>query len=227
MTDDVNPPAEPRTTRRRYDASRRRQAAAATRRAILAAARRLFLAQGYAGTSMAAIAAEAGVALDTVYAAVGPKPVLFRELIELALSGTDEPVPAEARDYVRAIRAEPDPRAKIATYARAVAAIQPRLAPLFAVLREAGRAEPELAALWAEIAARRAGNMRLFIGDLAAAGGLREGLTPDEAADLVWATNAPEFSLLLVEERGWDPARFGEVLAELWARMLLPDQGKA
>jgi AcrR family transcriptional regulator len=221
MHDDVNPPSTSQRPRR-YDASRRRQAAAETRRTILDAARRLFLDQGYAGTSMAAIAESAGVALDTVYAAVGTKPVLFRELIELAISGEDRPVPAEARDYVRAIRAEPDPRAKVAIYARAVAAIQPRLAPLFGVLREAGRAEPELAALWDEIGRRRAGNMRLFVEEVAAAGGLRPGVTLEEAADLVWATNAPEFYLLLVEERGWSAERFGQRLAELWTRMLLP-----
>lgn len=218
MEPDVKPPPP----KRRYDASRRRQAAAETRRAIIAAARDLFLTRGYVATTMPAIAAAAGVALDTVYAAVGPKPVLFRHLIELAISGDDWPVPAEERDYVRAIQAEPDPRRKLARYAQAVRAIQPRLAPLFRVLREAARSEPELAALWTEIAQRRARNMRLFVADVAAAGGLRTGVTVDEAADFVWATNAPEFYLLLVEERGWDPARFERWLTELWSRMLLP-----
>jgi len=224
MSNDVNPPADdnPSPTKRRYDASRRRRAAAETRRAILVGARRQFLAQGYAATTMPSIAEASGVALDTVYAAVGPKPVLFRELIESAISGTDEPVPAEERDYVRAILVEPDPHRKIAYYAAAVRAIQPRLAPLFRVLGEAARAEPELAALWTEIAERRAANMRRFVGDVAAVGGLREGVSVEEAADLVWATNAPEFYLLLVEERGWPPERFEHWLAELWIRMLLP-----
>ncbi len=171
---------------------------------------------------MPAIAEAAGVALDTVYVAIVPKPVLFRHLIELAISGEDQSVPAEERDYVRAIRAEPDLRRKLARYAHAVRAIQPRLAPLFRVLREAARSEPELAALWAEIAERRARNMRHFVADVAAAGGLRAGVTVDEAADLVWATNAPEFYLLLVEERGWDPERFERWLTDLWIRMLLP-----
>jgi hypothetical protein len=162
------------------------------------------------------------VALDTVYAAIGPKPALFRHLIELALSGEDEPVPAEERDYVRAIRAEPDPRRKLASYARAVREIHGRLAPLIAVLREAARGEPELEALRREVAERRAGNMRLFVVDVAAAGGLRGNLSLDEAADFVWATNAPEFYLLLVDERGWTPERFERWLTELWVRMLLP-----
>ncbi len=124
------PPGGNRPKRRRYDASRRQAAAGTTRRTILGAARELFLAQGYAGTSMPAIAAAAGVALDTVYTAVGTKPVLFRELVEEAISGQDHAVPAEERDYVRAIHAEPDPRRKIAIYAHAVRTIAPRLAPL-------------------------------------------------------------------------------------------------
>ena len=212
----------PQRTQRRYDASRRREAAAETRRAIIAAARQLFLERGYGATSMPAIAEAAGVALDTIYATLGPKPVLLRQLIELAISGSDLPVPAEARDYVQDIQAEPDPRRKLARYARAVREIQGRLGPLFVVLREAARGEPELAALWTEIAERRARNMRLFVADVAAAGGLRDGVTVDEAADLVWATNAPEFYRLLVDERSWDPQRFEQWLTELWIRMLLP-----
>ena len=223
MDENVNPPSGGnRPKRRRYDASRRQEAAAKTRRAILDTARKIFLAQGYAGTSMPAIAAAAGVALDTVYTAVGTKPVLFRELVEEAISGQDHPVPAEERDYVKVIHAEPDPHRKIVIYAHAVRTIAPRLAPLFAVLKEAGRSEPELAALWKEIAERRAGNMRFFVAEVEDAGGLRSGVSVDEGADLVWATNAPEFYLLLVEERGWHPNRFEHWLVALWSRALLP-----
>jgi AcrR family transcriptional regulator len=220
MDADVNP-SSPRS-RRRYDGRGRKAAAAQTRAAIVVAARRLFLERGYAGTTMPAIAEAAGVAVDTVYAAAGSKPVLFRLLIELAISGEDEPVAALERDYVRAIRAEPDPRRKLAAYAHAIRMIHPRLAPLFLVLREAARGTPELATLWTEIAERRAANMRRFVTEVAAAGGLRPGLTIEEAADFVWTTNGPEFYLLLVEERGWDPDRFEHWLTELWVRMLLP-----
>src|SRR5450432_2463834 len=90
-----------------YDSTLRQKAAQATRRAILESARRLFLERDYAGTTMPAIAEAAGVALDTVYAVVGKKPALFRLLVETAISGQDETIPAERRDYVRAIRAEP------------------------------------------------------------------------------------------------------------------------
>ena len=93
-----------RRVKRAYDATGRLQAAAATRASILEAARRLFITHGYAGSTMADIARAASTALDTVYASVGTKQVLFRTLIELAISGTDRVVPAEERDYVTAIR---------------------------------------------------------------------------------------------------------------------------
>src|SRR5207245_6631896 len=183
---------------RQYDASRRRAAAQRTRQAIVATARQQFLERGYAATTMPAIAAGAGVALDTVYASVGPKPALFRHLVEISISGAEEPVPALERDYVREISAEPDPRRKLELYARAMRLILERMAPLFGVLRDAAQVDPLLTALWEEISQRRAGNMRLFAAELAAAGGLREDVSVDEAADVVWATNSPEFFLLLV-----------------------------
>ena len=72
--------------KRAYNSSGRKAAAEATRHAILAAARSLFLKHGYAGATMPMIAAAAGIALDTVYAAVGKKPALFRLLVETAIS---------------------------------------------------------------------------------------------------------------------------------------------
>lgn len=220
MSNKVNPA---KTSKRRYDASQRRAAATATHASILAAARTLFIERGYIATTMAAVAETAGVALDTVYASVGPKPQLFRLLIETAISGEQRPVPAEERGYVQEIRAAPDPQVKIRRYAHAVAEIQSRLAPLFRVLQEAGRSEPELAKLWTEISTRRAANMRLFVADVAGElSALPNDLSIDEAADLIWATNGPEFYLLLVEERGWPIERFEQRLSELWSRLLLP-----
>jgi len=212
--DPVQPPVK-----RRYDASKRRQAAARTRTAILDAALELFAGQGYAATPMTAIAEHAGVALDTVYASVGRKPQLARLLIETAISGSSQAVPAEERDYVRAIQAAPDAETKIAIYASAMRMIAGRLAPVLSILQQAAPAEPELAALWREIAERRAANMRRFVADLAAVAPLRVDL--DEAADIAWATNAPELYQLLAGQRGWSPERYEHFLADAWRRLLL------
>ena len=211
----------PGPVKRRYDATGRRQAAARTRAAILDAARQLFAERGYAATPMTAIARQAGVALDTVYAAVGRKPELARLLIETAISGTDQAMPAEQRDYVRAIQDAPDAETKIAIYAGAITAIAPRMALVLGIIQQAAPDEPDLAALWTEIAERRAANMRLFVADLAAAAPLR--LDPDQAADIVWATNAAEFYQLLVGQRGWTPQRYERFLTDTWQRLLLAD----
>jgi AcrR family transcriptional regulator len=207
--------------KRQYHAPRRAEQAAATRSAVLAAARELFVTRGYPKTTVGDIAAQAGVSIDTVYSAVGRKPVLLRELVESALSGTDHAVPAVERDYVRKIREETTAAAKIARYAEAVTSIQQRLAPVFLALRDAAVHDPACAALWREIADRRARNMRDFAADLRSTGGLREDLTDDEVADVVWSMNAAEYWVLLVHERGWTPARFQAWITDAWTRLLL------
>ena len=211
----------PGSVKRRYDATARREAAARTRAAILDAARQLFTERGYAATPMTAIADRAGVALDTVYASAGRKPELARLLIETAISGTEQAIPAGQRDYVLAIRAAPDAYSKIVIYAAAMAAIAPRLAPVLAIIQQAAPAEPELARTWHQIAERRAANMRLFVADLAAVHPLR--VDPGQAADIVWATNAPELYQLLVRQRGWSAQRYEQFLTDTWQRLLLAD----
>lgn len=170
---------------------------------------------------MQSIAVEAGVALDTVYAAVGRKPELFRLLLETAISGEDQAVPAQQREYVRRISAEPDARRKLEIYAHAIREIAPRFAPLVHVAREAASAHPEVGRLWQEISERRARNMRELARDLEATGALRAHLTVDDAGDVLWALNAPEFYSLLLRERGWDLDHFERWLADAWKRLLL------
>ena len=210
----------PAAARRRYDAPRRRAAAAQTRRAIVDAARQLFLERGYAATTMAAIAGAAGVSHETVSATFGPKPNLFRHLVEIALSGTEEPVPALERDIVRQVRAEPDPHRALDLFAHTVRLLYERVAPLFAVLSDGAQTDPDLKALADELNARRVGHMRAFAANLAAKGGLREGVSLEMAADVIWVMNSPEFFLLCVRGRGWAPEDFEEWLADAWKRLV-------
>ena len=207
--------------RRTYDSTARKAAAQATRLAILSAARRLFLERGYAGTTMPAIAAAAGVALDTVYATVGKKPALFRLLVETAISGRERAVAADDRAYVRAIRSEKTAQGKLRIYAAALRVIQPRLAPLFQVLQSSAPLDPDLQSLWRQISERRAANMRLFVRDLATTGSLRPGLDEQIAADIVWSMNSPEYYILLVQQRGWSDEQFENWLVDAWSRLLL------
>ncbi|MET0965749.1 MAG: TetR/AcrR family transcriptional regulator [Nakamurella sp.] len=207
--------------KRAYRSPRRVERAAATRQAVLDAARALFVSDGYSATTIAEIAGRAGVSVDTVYATVGRKPALLRELVETAISGAGTAVPAEQRDYVLEMRAAGTAREMLTIYAHAIGTIQQRLAPVFLALRDAAMTDPDCAALWAEISDRRAGNMRGLAADLRAAGGLRADLSNDQVADIIWSMNAAEYWVLLVRERGWTPAEFSEWLVDAWARLLL------
>ena len=197
--------------------------AAVTRAAVLAAARRLFVEKGYVATSVAEIAKAARVNADTVYVAAGRKPQLLRALVESAISGTDDAVPAEQRGYVVRIRAATGAEAGLSIYAPALSEIQPEgwLPSIFLSLSEAARTDTDCATLWSEISRRRAQNMRLFAADLRATGQLRADLSDEEVADIVWSLNGPEYYAMLVGERGWTVARFTAWLADAWVRLLL------
>lgn len=212
----------PRSTRA-YHSPRRAEQAAATRRDVLRAARDLFVVKGYSATTVGEIAAAARVSLDTVYATVGRKPALLRELVETALSGTDEVVPADQRDYVARMRAAGSAREAIGIYGHAVSGIQQRLAPVFLALRDAAGSDPDCAVLWAEIAERRARNMRDLAAGLRATGELRDDLTDDHVADIIWSMNAAEYWDLLVRQRAWTPEQFTHWLTDAWTRLLLQE----
>lgn len=207
--------------KRRYHSPRRLEQAAATRHAVLTAARELFVDNGYTATTVTEIAQRAGVSVDTVYATVGRKPALLRELVETAISGTEQAVPADQRDYVARMRAADSAQDMITIYAHAITAIQQRLAPVFLALRDAAGTDPDCAALWTEIAERRAANMRRLAADLRTKGGLRSDLSDDRVADIIWSMNSPEYWVLLVRERSWSADQFAEWLADAWNRLLL------
>jgi len=187
---------------------------------VLAAARDLLQDKGYAGTTVADVARLAGVSVDTVYASVGRKPELVLAVIDMVLGGADQPVPADQRDYVQAIRSEPTARGKIEVYAGALARLIPRTAPLQEALRKAGDTDAACAATWRRLVSRRAANMLLFAAELRSTGDLRGDLSDQEVADIVWSTNAAEYWLLL-DQRGWTPARYEALLVDVWSRTLL------
>ena len=207
--------------KRRYDATGRRARSADTRRRILESARQLMIDHGYRATTVAAVARAAGTNVDTVYELVGRKPVLLRELIELSISGTNRPVVAEERDYVKAMQAASDPAEKLVIYARAMRRIQGRMAPLYLALRDASSTEPEARQVWKEISDRRAANMRKLVRDLRQTGRLRADLSVEEAADTIWATNSAELYVMLTAERGWSASHYERWLADTWRRLLL------
>jgi AcrR family transcriptional regulator len=216
----VTPKSEKVKTPRKYDAPRRAEQAARTHAAILTAAGDLFATRGYTATTIAAIAQQAGVAVDTIYATIGRKPALMRQLVESAISGTDHPLPAEERDYVQRTIAAPTARQKLAVYAEGLVAVQARLAPTFLALRNAAANDADCAALWVEISQRRAGNMLRFAANLRSTGEIRADLTDQDVADIIWTMNAAEYFDLL-HQRGWTTEQIRTWLSDAWTRLLL------
>ncbi|MGH2982814.1 MAG: TetR/AcrR family transcriptional regulator, partial [Solirubrobacterales bacterium] len=180
--------AQPVKTRT-YNSPRRREQAAATRRQILEAAQRLFERQGYAATSMAAIAKEAGVALKTVYLAFETKSGLLRSLWNMLLRGDLEEIPVAERGWYREALEEPDPARQLRLNARNARAAKGRIAALIEVIRTAAPAEPEIEALWQRIESDFHENQGRIAKSLQKKGALRPGLSVRRATYILWTLN--------------------------------------
>ena len=218
----VNGPTGSRSYRLR---ATEREQAAATRAAVLRAAREHFTARGVPGYAGDGRRRGRGVGRGRRRHRLSggrPQAAAVLAVIDMALAGTDEPVVAEQRDYVQAVLAAEGARAKLTTYADALGRVMPRVAPLFDSLAQAALTEPDCAAVRDGIGARRRANMLRLAVDLRATGHLRDDLTDDEVADLLWTTNAPEYYALTVA-RGWSPTTYAERLGDLWCRLLLAD----
>jgi AcrR family transcriptional regulator len=199
---------------RSYESPRRRLQAAATRRDILQASLRLFERSGYAATSMAAIAAEAGVAPKTVYLAFQSKRGLLLALWHLLLRGDEEPTPVGERTWFLEVLDEPDPERLLRLNARNSRAVKERAGVVLRILAEAAASDAELGALWGRIQREFYENQRAVVVRLAEIGALRSGLDVARGADILWTLNHPVVYALLVGERGWTAAEYEEWLAD-------------
>ena len=199
---------------RRYDSSRREEQANQNRVRVLECARARFLEHGYAATTIAAIAADAGVSVQTIYAVFANKAGLLKVVSDVAIAGDDEPVPIAERDFIQAIIREPNARRKITMYFEHVAGTVERFIPVQLLARDAASADPAAADVWAEMRAELLTAMTQFAANLVATGQLRDGLTVDEVRDILWTYHAPELYELLVIERGWTAARYGDFIAD-------------
>ena len=213
------------SVKRRYDSPRRRAQAAETRRQILVAAQRLFEEQGYASTSVAAIAAEAGVALKTVYVTFETKSGVLRALWNLLLRGDDESTPIADRDWYRAVLAEPDPERQIRRVAHGSRLVKERVGAVFGVIRSAAPVDPDIAALWERIESEFYENQKEIVASLSSRKALRPGLDIRRATDILWSLNHPDVWLLLVGKRGWSPEAFEKWLREAISAQLLRPRG--
>lgn len=208
--------------RRAYDSSLRKQQASQTRMRILDAAQRLFAQRGYPAGTMEAVAAEAGVAVDTVYAAFGSKRGVLQALLNVRVGGDEAELDLLARAGAQAVRREPDQRNQLAAFAADVSSILERARPVDDIIRGAAAVDADIAALRTEAQAYRYRNMRELVSWLAAKGPLRAGLDEEDAAAIAWTMTSPEVHGLLRGVRGWPAERYAAWLKESLTRMLLP-----
>jgi len=196
---------------RRYDSATRLAKARLTRRRIIDAARDLFLAGGYVGTTLDAIAARAGVSPQTVYNLIGGKATLFKTVYDVTLAGDDEPVPLGGRPEFQRIFEAASAREAVAIYVAFEQVLWNRIGPLVAVATaQAAAGDKDLRAFVETIETERATGTRNLVGYLADRFGLRPGLSVARAADILWAMTGPEAIERLVVKRGWDWKRYEE-----------------
>jgi AcrR family transcriptional regulator len=208
--------------KRRYDSTRRQAQARETRQQILMAARSLFITRGFAGTTMEAVAQEAGVAVETVYAAFGSKRTLLARLVDRAVGGDGEPIHILDRPGPQQVKAEPDQRRQLQLFASDMASIMERVGPLFGVMRAAATTEPEIAALLERLLSARRENIGVFVRWLTHNGPLRPGLSEGEATDTVWTLTSAEVHQLLTMDRGWSREQYVQWLGDTLILVLLP-----
>ncbi len=205
--------------RRPYDASLRRERALESRERILGVAERRFLRDGYGPTTVAAIAEDAGVSVDTIFKSFGGKPGIVRGIRERALLG-EGPVPAEQRSDDLQAR-ESDPRQIIQGWGAFTTELMPRAAPILLLLRDAAGTDPEIQTLLDDMDAERLRRMTQNARRLHRAGHLRGGISATQAADVLWTYSSPELYELLVLRRGMPVAAYGRFVANAMTAALL------
>lgn len=214
--------SSPGQARRRYDVTSRRMQAGQTRDRILATARRLFVAHGYAGTSIAQIAAEAGVSGRTVFGAFESKANLLKEVVDAAIVGDTEQVPLAQRPAMRRVHEAATAGEAIDRLADAFAEVAERSYEVFAVLHGAAAADPEIARLERDNDARRLTGVTRIAETLAGRLGVTDPPSVAHIRDTVWTLGSPAQYRLLVVERGRTLRQYRDWIARALAALVPP-----
>jgi len=209
----------PKAVKRRYKSTHRDEQARETRLRIIRAARELFVTKGYGRTTLAEIAREAGVAVETVYAAFGNKATLLRQTWYVGSRGDEKDVPLFDRAEMQAILDEPDLATRVRRHAAFVTATNRRMGPLTAALEGAAASESAAAEMLAEFSERRLDVTTKYAKAAAATG--RLAVSQAECRDVLFATMDGTLWRRLVVERGWSDERYAHWLGSLWIAQLV------
>jgi AcrR family transcriptional regulator len=205
----------PKSARRAYKSLTRQRQAHETRGRIVEATRQLLAAEGYAGTTMEAVARRAEVAVQTVYAVFGSKTGILAELLNQTTFGSDY------EDTIRQTLEEKNPEKRLRGAARIARQIHDAQRAGFDLLRGAGVVAPELARLEQERERIRYEREEAMILSLRDAKRLRPGLSYGTARDILWTLTGSDVYRMLVRERGWSSDKYQDWLADILVRSLL------
>jgi AcrR family transcriptional regulator len=181
----------------------------------------LFSEHGYPATTIQRIAAEAGVATDTVYAVFSSKRAILSGLMERMVGGDDQAIAMLDRPEPQSVRRESSQRRQLTRFVAGVTDAIERSRPIDDMMRSAGAIDPEIASLRGNIQGERFRNMTTLVRWLRANGPLRRERSVEEAAAIVWTLTSPEVHRLLRVDRGWSSERFRDWLGDTLARTLL------
>jgi AcrR family transcriptional regulator len=196
-----------------------------TRRRVVDAAEALFTRDGYATTTMAAIAEAADVAVQTLYASFGTKRAILTELLEVRITGDERVRVLQEQEDWQAMEREPDARRQIALFAAIATRIGSRSAALLEVMAAAAGADPEIAEMYRRQQQARYKDQRRVARTLARTGALRPELSEAQAADILWALVNTRTYRALVHQRRWSAVDYERWLADLLTRALLTEVG--
>lgn len=205
--------------KRRYDSSRRQQQARENRQQIVRAAHALFVDKGYGSTTIAEIAAAAGVAAETVYASFRNKPTLLHRAWDLAVGGDEQEVHLLERPEMRAVFDEPDLAVRFTRFAAVNTAVMRRTAALRRVVEGAAGTDTAAASLLAEIDRARHDAMGVHARAAAATGQLA--VAEEECRDVLFATTDGSLWHTLVQQQGWSDERYAGWLGRMWRALLV------
>lgn len=189
---------------------------------MIDAAVRLFLSRGYAGTTMAVVAAEAKVSPDTVFHLFGSKRALLQSAVDVVVGGDDEDVALLERAGPQALRAETDQGRQIAMFAAGISVQLERIAPVDDMLRSAAAVDADVAALRHDVQHRqRRQAMTAVVGWIASNGPLRDDMPVEQAAAVVWTLTSPEVHRMLRVDWDWPAERYARWLDETLTSSLI------
>jgi AcrR family transcriptional regulator len=207
--------------RRGYVSATRTERAQKTRERVIEAAARLFVQQGYATTTMRAIATEAGVSVPTVELLFGTKAQLLHVVIDVAIAGDDESVPVLSRTWAAEAQSAHGLAEFLSAVAQVLSGAQARSAGVMLAAYEAAASDPDIQLLIMDRESQRERTATWIVNGVLERAGLRPGLDRAGAIDTVWMLMDSVIFNRLTQHRGWSPDRYASWFADSVGRLLV------